>query len=475
MDTVLQGLTQSPLVQKLSDFEHHAKRFTYDMPDNAPYRSFHKEEVKSYMGDKDKADSDLYFKIPRRGYLNRMYLKVQMVHAFPPLSGFVDPDNPDDFNFKPMGPEFFASWLQNVKISIGGKTIETLHAQTILFEVFKNIGSSKDSILHDMRGRYSNTPHDDLGDEGFDYYRPTPGIYLPNYVTFLIPLPFSLFNFHKDALDTNFLQPIEVVLKKQILRAGQHSTDYTRVSLVCKYHTFHNHFRNQIRNANFEREATSIITSNSHMLHAIPTITQVPAVPAVFSAFGRYQYSVQLDEFVSDILISFRKTNVDDYDNYTGEMQPVPSTSGFVRFILKAHDQIIFDKHHWEMDSIDLNASSNDIQDRCMTADSMTYYGLPWDKNSFIKDSICLPRGLLSQHGGVANVLYRIPLSLFSTDEFLSGGLNFGTLADVQLIIEGEPLLPEGTVFDRRGMEPQIIFRTKNMTRIDSKTGSVAV
>jgi len=478
MDTVLQGLTQSGLVQKLSETDNHIKRFTYDTPDNAPYRSTSKEEIKSYMGDVDDVNSTVYFKIPRRGYLNRMYLKLRVLVTDGPQTTFVDPQNNGAF-VKPLGPEFFSSFFDWADISIGGKVIERLYAESVLFDACKMTGPAAENALYWMKGsqRSRELESDYFGVDAFE----TGPTHIMPYIDLLVPLNFSIFNFHKDSLDTNFLQNIEVIFKKREFRLNQ-ATGYTRATLVCKYHEVHNHFRTQIRNANFERETSSLITTNSVKLLSVPEITQVAAVTSVpqaagdFPAYGRYEYSVQMDAFVTDILVSFRKTKVLAPLQHQAEMHPSPSDEGFVRFILKAHGHVILDKQHWELDSTIMNTSSLDVPDEAVTVNAKKFYGISnREETEFVEDDINLPHGTVTEGHRYGSVLYRIPLGLFSSDEFLSGGLNFGTLTDIRLVIEGEGLRPFSSQKDYKGLEPVIVLRTKTITRIDGKTGSVAV
>lgn len=478
MDTVIQGLSQSALVQKLSETEHNAKRFLHDVPDNAPIRSFSKEEVLPYMGNNDDAtQGDLHFLVPRRGYLNRMYLRLNIKTL---NTAVRDNGDPKDYllGTKARGPDYFASFVDSVTLAVGGKVIETLYPESILFEAFKENGPASENLLYGMYGFHNEYGESELGPLSFDLLRADADIQQPDHSNFLIPLNFSLFKFHKDAVDTNFLQNIEVVFKRRkydLLQSSGGGEDYNRASLVCKYHTVHNHFRTQIRNANFQRDTTSLITCDSSRLHAVPEITQVASTPD-FPAYGRYEYSVKLDAFVSDILISFKKIAPTDIDFQQGIMHPTPSITGHLRIVLKAHDQILFDKQGWEMEHADLNVSQFDIQDRSISQNSKKFYGvIDFPFEEFVQDDINLPKGYVDASHKSGNTLYRIPLGLFSTDEFLSGGLNFNNLADVRLIIEGEGLRPEVSPSDFLGLEPVIIFRTKSITRIDGKTGAVAV
>jgi hypothetical protein len=75
-----------------------------------------------------------------------------------------------------------------------------------------------------------------------------------------------------------------------------------------------------------------------------------------------------------------------------------------------------------------------------------------------------------------APCMYRIPLTMFGTDEFLNGGLDMKSLKNVELIIEGQGLIfPETLTVDHNGLTPQIVIRHKTLTRIDGKTGMVSL
>lgn len=472
MDAIIQGVTQSAISQKLSETEHNAKRFINDLSDNAPYRSFSKEEVTSYMGQLDAPTAQLRFRVPRHGYLNRMYLKVRVYMTAPPNSPTVDPT---DDGAKPRGPEFFGGFFQSASLCIGGKCLETLFPENILFEAYKSNGPAAERVLYDMKGVHKFNSEAELGDLGFDVPRAPTGIPEQSYANFLIPLNFSLLAFHKDALDTKFLQQIDVVFNKQAIPLTQGSGSYTRASLVCKYHELHPHFKNQVRNANFSRDTSTLITNDALRLHAVPEVTQIPST-ATFPAFGRYDFPIQIDAYVTDILISFRKVNPIDPDLFTSFMQPSPSKTGFLRFVLKAQGRVLLDRQHWEMDATPLNTSGHDIQDTSIAHNSRKFYGLSSDTQlKFVHDDINFPKGVLPLAGRYGNVLYRIPLALFSTDEFLSGGLNFNTLTDVRLIVEGDGLTPAVSTLDYLGLEPVVVFRHKTLTRVDGKTGAVAV
>ena len=178
---------------------------------------------------------------------------------------------------------------------------------------------------------------------------------------------------------------------------------------------------------------------------------------------------------VIEILVSFQKSAISDVSTFFGDMVWTPSKEGYLRFKIMHDDRCIFDKYHWEMLTSNLNVSNLDIQDRT----EMTY-GLkvfPNDSSiGHIVDSIDLPpemhtpSSLPLKH---ESIIYRIPFTLFGTEEFLNGGFNGKTMGSIKLIIEGSELLDEEEVGDIKGLVPRVIFRYKNLNRIDSKTGSV--
>ena len=129
MDTTIQSLTQSAIIQSLGvNQEHSVKRFTHDIHDNAPYRSFSKSTTTPYVGS-DRAESTLRFRVERKGYLNKIALRA-VVHY----------SHASDKTFKTgkaPGPEFFASFFTSASIYIGGNLIETLYPESILFKAWR--------------------------------------------------------------------------------------------------------------------------------------------------------------------------------------------------------------------------------------------------------------------------------------------------------------------------------------------------
>lgn len=632
MDYCIQSQLQSPLIQKLSEVPNNLKRFTGDIPDNAPFRSLEKAVVSPFMGDMDNPDATLNFRVPRLGYLNRMWLKVRLYMPQTPLRTHVDPDAITEE--KPRGAEFFASFFESATLLVGGRVLETLFPENILYEVYKHTGPGADAVLYGLKGMHSDYSEDEMGELGFDAYVDGGAANLPKYANFMIPLNFSVCNFHKDALDTGFLQDIQIEFKKHAIRGMQHGEtgSYTRVSLVCKYHNFHPHFKNQVRNANFQKEPSTLITNQNINFKQTPEIEEIPEViglgpinkvsyqsateaeyrvslvndddletgsrirmwhhiplsgesvfpllegdftvikdgskwllqdtnfvpnqypvKQIFSsetyvpgavhfayfqdsgnpletgdtitlqnwysgtnangtwtvtkhsasqytldgsvhgtyeqpdwkwqeiliseeAKSTYTYSLDLDKFVTDILITFRKKDVTTPNAFVGDVQPTPSSKGSARFILKANDRVLYDKQHYEMGLHGMSGYSTDVQDMTRTDQNKRFFGLGDSPHTeFIRGQPHLPveYGMSSHRNG--DVMYRIPLSYISTDEFQSGGLDLTSLVNVKLIIEAEGLQSELTASDRKGLEPSIVLRCRSITRVDGRTGAMYV
>jgi hypothetical protein len=488
MDITIQSLTQSSIVQKLSEQEHAVKRFVHDLEDNAPYRSHSKIETPPYSGDSNKPDSTLRFRVDRRGYLNRLYIKARLFFTEQPnetgaLSNGTLPDA------KPLGPEFFASWFTSASISIGGKIIETLYPENILFKAYQLKNPVAENVFRGLKGIMTDYSDVEAGEGSFDLNQDT-GVDHPQYGNFMIPLDFSCMQFHKDALDTNFVAPIEIILRKRAVRAWQTITPagaYTRCNLVCKYHNVHNHWRTQIRNTNFSKTTTSLITNDSYLLLDSGLYEAVAAVPQQVSpyipghdSFGRRTYKLDhLDFFATDILITFRKNDATNLDDFFGDVVRVPGPTGFVRFKLIANNRVIFEKNHWEMMRQHVNKSNLVIQDANEFAYGTKLLGQEREDDiGWAVDSIDLPPIMQTNNNNgfsFAASLYRIPLSLFSSDEFQSGGLYLNSLTNVRLVIEGQPLILPGSTNDHRGMTPQVVVKHKKITRVDTKTGTFSV
>jgi len=200
-------------------------------------------------------------------------------------------------------------------------------------------------------------------------------------------------------------------------------------------------------------------------------------VPGSFG-FHRYVYNLDLDLFATDILITFRKLNVISPNKYTTEVYTSPSSedAAYLKFTLRANGKVLFEKNHWEMHREE-NVSSHDIQDQVNMHQGTRVYR---HVSTSVTESLS---GGVYQHDGddasseyrIAPCMYRIPLSMFGTDEFLNGGLDFKSLKNVELVIEGEALNLETATVDHNGLTPQIVIRHKTLLRVDGKTGSVSI
>lgn len=484
MDNVIQGLTQSPLIQNMSDVENNVKRFTNDIPDNAPYRSFNKAEVEAYTGDKNDPNSTLRFKVPRSGFLNRMYLKVRLHLTNAPDALFVYPD-PNDFK-KARGGDFFANFFTAASLEIGGRSVQTLQAEDIIFDAASAKGGVGERMMYDMKGHFGEVD-ETLGDAfSFGMQSAPAAVQSPHYAHFLIPLPFSIFNFHKDSIDTTFLPNVELVFDKRAMLGFQVAGDYTRASLVCMYHNVHPHFKTQIRNRNYERGSTTQLSVDSQVVTSAPKIENVAEIPSDHGAvppvlgtdeFQRYTYDIKSDVFASDFLITFRRDAVFQLNEFSGEMASVPGRDDFMRFILKANGKILLDKYAHEITNQFSNTSAMAIPDSIDMIHVRKVFESDFDTDvRFIAGSTAMSGDLpWPRMGKRKSPIYRIPLSLFGTDEFLNGGLNLAALTNVQIIIESPAMLPLGIESEYKDVTPRIVIRHKTVTRIDGKTGVVSV
>ena len=186
--------------------------------------------------------------------------------------------------------------------------------------------------------------------------------------------------------------------------------------------------------------------------------------------------------YATDILITFRKESIidNDIENTNGEVQPTPITSGVLRFKLLANDRVLYDKFHYEVERERDPPSSLDVQDQSVAVKSKTSYGIEryaFGRNHVYGDTMIDHRvSLRSEHDRNASSMYRIPLTLFGSDEFLNGGLDLKSLTNVKLIIECDDFLTaEVGDNDRRSFISHIVIRHKTITRVDGKTGNVVL
>ncbi len=493
MDKTIQSLTQSAIVQKLSETEHHLKRFTYDIPDNAPYRSLQKLEIFPFSGD-NHPDSTIRFKIKRSGYLNRLYVKATVYTPVQAVKTNAEPDITASKNSK--GPEHFANFFNHARLFIGGKCVETLYPENILHTAFSSDVCVADNLQLGMMGYGSALGPDELGDQHFGMIVPVQGPDLPHYQKFLIPLDFSAFRFYKDSIDTNFLQDIEIEISKRSVLLYQPSGQgaFTDMSLVCKYHTLHPHFRTQVRNANFQHESSTCVSLSSELVDFMPKEEQIAAVPVDvgqeppflgFSAYGRETFDIDMDHFATDILVSFRMKPeyAVSVDTLVTEQRSVPGIEGWLRFTITVHDKVVYQKFGWEMIRESFNASAGYIGDVSLTAEAHKTFGIEefFTKDEYITDSMDFGSATdlsIDQHTRTYRAgrsLYRIPLTMFGTDEFQNGGLDLKSLKNVKLIVEGTPLLPSEEDHDHKGVTSRVVVRYLTNLRTDSKTGAVSL
>jgi len=499
MDAVIQGLTQSAIVQKLSETEHHVKRFTKDIPDNAPFRSLSKIEINSFRGSQTDPDSTQTYRVNRNGYLNRMYLKVQIRLQNNPIVSAIRPTRAG--NHHSWGAEVFGNFFDSVTLIIGGKHMETMYTENILYNAFSRKGPAKDHIMKGLRGMF-RIEEEGFGREDALGTRTNIG----KIGDFIIPLDFSMFRFFKDSIDTNFMPEIQVEFSKKRMVYLQEAPGnaFTKATLVCLYHNVHNHFRTNIRNANFDKETSTLISNLNYRLRepSLKTITEEVVqtdTQREFPKFATYTYDLPNDLLATDILVSFdRNGQVFNPLLYTGDMKQVPridltfpdQIGRYLRFIVRANGKVLFDKNYYEMNSSNVNNSSNEIQDFVQTEDGHRIFQAPTETEedgyidtTSIEDKPYNP-GFpnLPVHMRVGPSLYRIPFSLYGTDEFFNGGLDLTSLSNVQLIIESDSLIqdaPQGSTPPSHeesvaSMTPNIVIRHKKLIRIDGKTGVVS-
>jgi len=472
MDTVIQSQLQSALVQKLSETEHNLKRFTKDLPDNAPLMSFSKEEISPYIGTSEMKEGAFRFKVPRRGHLNRMWMKVRELQSV----------NREYLYAAGEGMEYFGNFFESASLFINGKRIETLYVESIMYNVLTRNSGMCVQLMRGLKGvrqiEAIGPPKEDfMRERAFYSDASEEAFYLaPNgNRDYIIPLDFSMFRFFKDSLDTNFLGKIEVEFNK---KAGHVVTNPNVLypSLVCKYHNFLNHFRTNVRNANFSKDTSTKLITNSHL------VTTTPIYDGAFN----YTYEFETDKDVTDILFAFH--SLDDShlnmgcDFKNGEDRDGDGAS--MKIVIKINDKVIVEKRSWEMIAGDSNIGHNDVSDVFKgefamldfqnTDFSVNNEGDPRteERVSMVSDEF-QRRRVYAPRTKRPPVILSQSLRMFGTDEFYNGALNGKSLGKISISItaEGFVIGPDAT----HTQTPRIVLRYNDLVRIDSKTGVVSV
>lgn len=463
MDTIIQGLTQSAIVQKLSEQENNLKRFTHDIPDNAPIRSIQKTEVPPYIGRELETDDTYRYRIPRKGYLNKMWLKCRIGWA-----GNLNHDHG-------RGITRFGDFLESVSLFVGGNRIETLYPESIAYNVMTyKTGPCQTNTIRGMAGLETNGYADDFTRSlNFGYARNSFET-IDGAVDFLIPFDFSIMRHFKDSMDTNFLQNMEVELKvREIPNRARH---YFVTRLVCKYHNVQNNFRTNLRNANHSKETTTKLITRSLKVTSTPEYeyleTPFPDIPY------RYTYTIPNIEDITDILISFNRTATSIVALGTGIYQKSPNSTHRLSFRLLVNDKVILDKAHWELLESNTDIHSHSLGDRLDPSQALSNAGKLGDIDFNYSLSSGEAQNYLDQFYKhlFHSFMYVIPFHMFGTDEFYNGALNAKSLGNVKLEIVSEDFsqIYTPTDFDSH-LVPQVILRHSSLARIDNKTGLIIV
>ena len=477
MDTIIQSQCQSAIVQKLSETEHNLKRFTKDIPDNAPIMSHETAEIKPYIGDVSQRTGTVRFKVPRRGYLNRMWLKVraEASHEFETSNAITYRSQ------KGRGCEKFLNFFESASLFVNGKRVETLLGESV---IYNSLTHNWLVSHHLMRGLTGFRHIYASGEPGLEFGKPNEfsvgsGDLDNASADYLVPLEFSMFRFFKDSIDTNFIGNIEVEFVKREMKTLSVEGDKVYASLVCKYHNVLNHFRTNLRNANFPKETSSFLLTDSERLLSEPTFVNGTAIDGFNN--GIYTFSVPNLNDVSDIMVTFSRPNIDQNTAYQGEYQPGWSAYGYLKFTLKANGVTLIDKFDHELVHPGYDVSGQNIPDLAKPELALISFG-----DYSLEDSVyhsgtgpydTAKEDLAFHYAHHTTPFLLIPLQMFGTDEFYCGGINTQSLTNVEIILESTSFTSEGSTSSSAytRMRPHVSFRTKSVARIDTKTGMVSV
>ena len=472
MDSIIQGQTQSALVQKLSETEHNVKRLTHDILDQAPLVSKQMAELEPYMGDVRDTNAKFRFKVPRQGYLDRMYLKVFLdflTSHFKYNGGAA----------KPSGMETFGMFFEHASLFVNGKRVETLYPESVMYNTLTHNNSITTHLKRGLNGIHN---HGVENQTNIEFSNPNISEDFGDF-KFLIPLEFSLFKFFKDSVDTNFLGDIEVEFKRKPILGTETQTpaeSSLRPFLSCSYHNFKNTFRTNIRNANYSKQVTSFLHTDSFRIPEGLYSEKAGTNP--IDSVGIYKFDLGGVEDISEIVVGFTQTDpqLTISTSYHGEYSSLPSPDAYVRFILRSNGKVILDKFHYELISLPTNPHAAQIHD-LYKGGSANVFGFDissYDLKRLEQDQAHYAEPNFNELQNNAVSIITIPMSLFGTDEFYNGVLSLKSLTNVELEVQGQDLKKLVGPF---GLDtysntiPTVVLRSKKIARIDGKTGNIHV
>lgn len=277
MDTVITGLTQSPIIQYLStSSEHLLERFINDLPDNKPIHSVRTiiQTSPKVFKSASEISKVIDFDIPKGGSVIGMYL--HMLHKSIPGIFF------NDYKREHFELEIAAS-IDRVELICDEQIIESIPGICLVLKNLYSDEEAESTLMPTCRFQDNNSNLDltsnytmdnifFIKNDAMSNSTGTPG--QRNFHT-LTPLLFSTFEYTKDAYNTNVMKPLKVrlhVRRRNLasnLPANQilHYTE--QFDLRIRYLNLEKSVENNIRNINFpENEVQNIYTSSFYELRA---------------------------------------------------------------------------------------------------------------------------------------------------------------------------------------------------------------
>lgn len=271
MDTVITGLTQSPIIQYLStSSEHLLERFINDLPDNKPIHSVRTiiQTSSTIFNSATDVSKIIDFDVPRSGSVLSMYL--HMLHkntVFSPNS---------DYKREHYELEIAAS-VDRVELICDERIIESIPGICLALKNLSSNEEAENTLMPKVRFEDSHT----TGNFSSSYSMPdlffinnsrsgsTGTLGGKNFHT-LTPLLFSTFEYTKDSYNTNVMKPLKVRVHVRLRNLTQRLTvtgiveHYTEeFDLRIRYLNLEKSVENNIRNINFpEHEVQNIYTTS---------------------------------------------------------------------------------------------------------------------------------------------------------------------------------------------------------------------
>lgn len=488
MDLNIQSSVQSSIVRELSgSVESNSARFLNDIETNQVIHSRQTVLIQPNRFNTTPGAKHT-FNIPRYGYLHRMELIVRARSGPAEINPLPTNNEQDKILDSPMN---MANVLGSATLKCDSRTIEVLTPASILKNTLPYANSPCWKSLSDgmagcsaangtgtaWRGNYSSQQHQNDSSVWNENVNSTDKRFTFNS-DYTIPLSFCFSKQLSTSLDTKYLKPITIEVDTTIDHQSVDSNEAVGppgenfVTLKLFYHNLLPNVANNIRNTqHLLKMPLTLLSQNTVEFRYTKSTAALPAVyQPTFPERNEASTSstdVTCNHFVTDIMVHFVPTNASGEDTPAYDNNASTHLINMYRnmnFRLNANGREIF------------NISKPELY-------STASIGIASGKDSM---NHILPDSTMYTH---------IPLTLFSGESFLNGGLNFKTLVNATFSVDipefGSTIATNGRTLhhsfllangdeqlideNKLQVKPIVTFIYSTISRISSETGDWSV